>query len=82
MKELVVSIINSILTVKCDISEIEGNPEDAIEIAAGPDHVKPTKQKFLPKLKVRSSYNVLVFILVETYDRFKFVNNKEKSNAS
>ncbi|XP_044754895.1 uncharacterized protein LOC123313874 [Coccinella septempunctata] len=51
MKELVISIINSILTVKCDMNEIGENPEDAIELAAGPDHVKPEKQKALPKLK-------------------------------
>ncbi|XP_045474649.1 uncharacterized protein LOC123680677 [Harmonia axyridis] len=61
MKELVISIINSILTVKCDIG---GNPEDVIEIEAGPDHPK-FKQTNLPKLKEQKNYSNANHLVVE-----------------
>ncbi|KAL3269786.1 hypothetical protein HHI36_008846 [Cryptolaemus montrouzieri] len=79
MRELVVSIINSILTVKCDINEIGGNPEDDLEQAAGPDKTKKKKKKPLPKLKGRkgntasSRANTIFFHLVHTIVLHKFI---------
>ncbi|KAK9877376.1 hypothetical protein WA026_017774 [Henosepilachna vigintioctopunctata] len=76
MKELVISIINSILTIKCDINEIGTNPEDALELEAGPEGKKSLKTKLLDKLKDKKdiksraeqkknyiSYEVLLVVL-------------------